>query len=152
MAIALSLSPEEALGYLARIHSIIVITHATPPLAVINQRIYIHTLGFPDHPELMQGCFEILEEFGFTPETFPAFTIQGYATVGEVFRYEARKFSQDRHAHGHSESLTEYRSRLDLRSPVWGVRFIDTYILEEPITDILPPVGIESNRFWHFGE
>lgn len=146
MAIALSLSPEEALGYLSRIHSIL-ITH-TPPPEIIQQKVYIHTLGFPDHPELMQGCHEILEEFGFTPETFPAFAIQGYVNIAEVIRYESPRFEGDRHLHGHSESLFAYRKKLNISSQVWGLRFIDTHIFNEPILDVLPIFRDNREGFW----
>lgn len=142
MVIALSLAPEEALGFLARIHSILLIDHR--PKLTIPQRVYIHTLGFPDHPQLLQGALEILQEFGFEPETFPAFAIQGYATIDQIIFYNHDlQFRQDRDAHGCRSSLTEYNRQ---NPQVWGVKFTDTYILNEPITDVLPPSTGEI--FW----
>jgi hypothetical protein len=146
-SIVLSLSPEEALGYLARIHSILII-HTPPPEIILPQRIYIHSLGFPDDPELKRGCHEILAEFGFTSETFPAFAIQGYATIAELIKYEPQKFDQDREAHGHSESLSAYQTRLNISSPIMGLRFINTYFFEAPILDVLPTSVIYSGSFW----
>ncbi len=147
MAFALSLSPEEALDYLARIHSILIL-HTPPPAEIIEQKLYIHTLGFPDHPELMQGCHEILEEFGFTPETFPAFAIQGYVKIAEVIKYESTRFECDLDAHGHAESLFSYQKKLNISSQIWGLRFTDTYIFNEPILDILPIFSDDSDSFW----
>jgi hypothetical protein len=147
MTLVLSLSPEEALGYLARIHSILIV-HAPPPAAIIHQKIYIHSLGFPDDPDLMQGCHEILEEFGFTPETFPAFAIQGYVHIAEIIEYEAQRFRSDRDAHGHTESLWKYQGRLNTLSQIWGLRFTDTYIFNEPILDVLPNFSHNGDSFW----
>lgn len=146
-AIALSLSPEEALGYLARIHSILILL-TPPPIDILNRRIYIHSLGFPDDLDLRRGCEEILEEFGFNAETFPAFAIQGWVDVGEIISYDCQKFSQDRDAHGHEETLRDYQARFNISSEVWGVRFSDTYIFNEPIIDVLPTGNIGENGFW----
>ena len=146
-SVVLSLSPEEALGYLARIHSVLII-HTPPPEKIIHQRVYIHSLGFPDDPELKWRCHEILAEFGFTPETFPAFAIQGYATISEIIRYEPLRFSCDQDAHGHSESLSAYQVRRNIPSPILGVRFMDTYFFNEPILDVLPISGVCSGSFW----
>lgn len=144
MAIILSLPPEEALGYLARIHSILLISR--PQHFQLPQQVYIHTLGLPDHPMLRRGALEILSEFGFNPETFPAFAIQGYATIAELITYhQDLQFRQDRDAHGYTDSLQEYKLRSQV-SQVWGVRFTDTYILTEPIVDVLPPSTGEM--FW----
>lgn len=141
----LSLSPEEALGYLARIHTILII-HTSPPVGILHQKIYIHTLGFPDRSDLKQGCHEILEEFGFTPETFPAFAIQGYVHIAEIIEYDPQKFRSDRDLHGHQESLFAYQTRLNITS-TWGLRFTDTYIFNEPILDVLP-ISCNSDGFW----
>jgi hypothetical protein len=143
----LSLSPEEALGYLARIHSILII-HSTPPKEIIHQKIYIHSLGFPDDLDLKRGCHQILAAFGFTSATFPAFAIQGYATISEVIEYEPYRFNQDRDLHGHLENLSAYQARQNISSPILGVRFIDTYFFEAPILDVLPPKDICSGSFW----
>jgi hypothetical protein len=147
MTLVLSLSPEEALGYLARIHSILIV-HTPPSRSIICQKIYIHSLGFPDEPDLIEGCHEILEEFGFTPETFPAFAIQGYVHIAEIIEYDPQRFRSDRDAHGHPESLFVYQTRLNISSQVWGVRFTDTYIFNEPILDVLPYFSHNSDRFW----
>jgi hypothetical protein len=146
-SVVLSLSPEEALGYLARIHSVLII-HTPPPEKILHQKVYIHSLGFPDDPELKRGCHEILAEFGFTPEIFPAFAIQGYATIAEVIEYEPYRFRQDRDLHGNSESLSAYQARQNISSPILGLRFIDTYFFEAPILDVLPMSAIHSRSFW----
>ncbi len=136
--LAISLSPEEALDYLARIHSILIVN--APSDLIINYRgqVLVHSWGFPDDPELKQGCHEILEEFGFCADTFPAFAIQGVVTVCEVIKYDALKFERDRALHD-SEIIS---------SEVWGIRFEDTYILEEPVLDIIPPINVENGDFW----
>jgi len=146
-SIILSLSPEEALGYLARILSILII-HTSLPKTIIHQKVYIHSLGFPDDLDLKQGCHEILAAFEFTPETFPAFAIQGYATIAEVIEYETDRFSQDQDLHGHLESLSAYKARLNISAPILGLRFVDTYFFETPILDVLPPKGLYSGSFW----
>ncbi len=147
MTLVISLSPEEALGYLARIHSILIV-HTPPPKATIHPKIYIHSLGFPDDPHLRRGCHEILEEFGFTPETFPAFAIQGYVHIAEIIKYDLQKFEGDRDAHGHQESLFAYQTRLNISAPVWGLRFTDTYIFNKPILDVLPIFSDNGDGFW----
>ncbi len=138
--------PEEALGYLARIHSILIV-HFPPPVEILRQKIYVHSLGFDDDANLRRGAEEIMAAFGFTPETFPAFAIQGHATIAEIIEYDSERFWQDRDAHGHKESLAEYQIRLMIAGQVWGVRLDDTYFFGVPILDVLPILN-GSESFW----
>jgi hypothetical protein len=148
--LVLSLSPPEALAFLSGIHTTLIVWHRIPTLLLgleVSDRLVIHTLGFPDAPLERQLCQEILQEFGFDVQTFPAWAIQGLATIEEVFLYDGDRFAQDAEVHGCGADLFEYQhSQAQDQALCYGIRLSDTFFLDEPIYDVLPP--LESDRFW----
>jgi hypothetical protein len=155
--LAISLCPEEAVCYLARIYSVIVLFDPPAIVRDYRGRILIHALGFPDDPEIALFCKCILAEFGFDEDSFPAFAIQGLATVTEIFPYDLTSFVADREAHGYKESFYNDRSlhssnrdRITPDQPceIWGAKLEHTYFLSEPVYDVIPPMDVESNHFW----
>lgn len=111
---ALSLAPTSALGCLSGYEKTFNILFA--PQWELPHKLLIHSLGYPDDREDRQRVMEIMDEFGFCAETFPAFAIQGIATVISV--------------------------------NVQEIHILDTWFLEEPIYDILPPVDTEEGSLW----
>ncbi len=144
----LSLSPEEAIGFLAGLYSTLVVFD--PPEFIRNYRgrVLVHALAFPDHRELQKLCLDFLAVYNFSPETFPALALQGLATVSDVYPYDTDRFCAEQEEHGCGESLYAYRIDHGLEGEVWGVRLDKTYFLETPIRDIVPPPGIEHGHFW----
>ena len=76
---ALSLSPALALGCLSGYDKTCEILHS--PQWQLPQKLLIHSLGYPDDQMDREVVAEVMDEFGFCPETFPAFAIQGVAEV-----------------------------------------------------------------------
>ncbi len=148
--LAVSLCPEEAVCYLAGIYTTLAVFDPTNIVQTYRGRILIHSLGFPDEPELKPLCHQILEEFGFDEDTFPALSIQGLATVSDVFLYNEDKFVADREAHGHDMSLLSYQADAEkIGYNTWGVKLSDTYFLERPVCDVMPPsYEVISNCLW----
>ncbi len=81
--IILSVEPALALGVLSGLDTTLTvgIQQGVRPLLHADYRLAVHTLGFPDEPEQSSLCHEILTEFGFDCQTFPAWAIQGLVTV-----------------------------------------------------------------------
>jgi hypothetical protein len=155
--IALSLSPPEALAYLSGIHNVLIVwDHIPYPIWNLqaDDRLVIHTLGFPDNPIESALCEEIFDEFGFDVQTFPAWAFQGLVTVEEVLLYDGDRFTIEAQFHGCGDDLYAYQSSLGKEnSHCYGIRFCDTYFLDEPIYDVLPPLESDSlsgefRRFW----
>ncbi len=149
-SLALSLTPTEALAYLSGFHSILIAWQQIPaPLWQLqaDNRLIIHTLGFPDTVAERVRCEEIYQEFGFDVYTFPAWAIQGLVTVEEVLLYDGDRFSDDAELHGCGSDLFAYQSNVgEENSLCYGIRFCDGFFLDEPIYDVIPPLG--SERFW----
>lgn len=151
--LAVSLSPDEAICYLGRVYSTLVVFDAPdlPPelIAPYQGRILIHTLGFPDEPPIKHLCQEILAEFGFDVDTFPALSIQGLATVIDVVKYDPESFASDREAHGCGESLSAYQADSEkFGCDAWGIRLSDTFILDRPVCDVIPSANVGNGTFW----
>jgi hypothetical protein len=148
-AIAISLCPEEALSYLARIYNTLVVFEPPEILFGYQDRLIIHSLGFPDQKPVRLLCDQLLQEFGFCPDTFPALAVQGLATIASIFEYDAVSFEHDRDAHGYKDSLAVcQREWGKVGISAWGIKLADTYFLNTPINDILPPPGVENSSFW----
>lgn len=152
--LALSLSPAEALAYLSGIHTTLLVWDRIPQLLwqlEADDRLLIHTLGFPDHPAEVELCEQILAEFGFDVDTFPAWAIQGLATVDEVLLYDGDGFAEDAALHGCGDDLFSYQSSVGKENSLcYGIRLTDTFFLDEPIYDVLPPLqeDWQSQMFW----
>ncbi|CAN1210809.1 hypothetical protein TUMEXPCC7403_11465 [Tumidithrix helvetica PCC 7403] len=147
--LAVSLCPEEAVCYLARIYTTIVLFDPPAIVRDYQGRILIHSLGFPDEPEVAHLCQRIMGEFGFSEQSFPAYALQGLATVTEVFQYNATSFTADWEEHGYKESYYSHQVEADAKGrEIWGVRLDATYFLSEPVYDVIPPIHVESNSFW----
>jgi hypothetical protein len=148
--LALSLSPTEALAYLSGIHQVLIAWDQIPaPIWQMqaNDRLLIHSLGFPDNAAEVALCVEIFQEFGFDVQTFPAFAIQGLVTVEEILLYDGDRFTIDAELHGCGDDLFAYQSCCSKENSLcYGIRFSDAFFLDEPIYDVLPPLG--SDRFW----
>ncbi len=144
----LSLSPEEAIGFLARLYSIVVVFD--PPGFIRNYRgrVLIHALAFPDHPRLQELCLDFLAVYGFSPDTFPGLAFQGLGTILDVYPYDSDRFCSEQEEHGCGESLYGYCLDHDFAGEVWGVKLGNTYFLESSIPDILPPPQVEHGHFW----
>jgi hypothetical protein len=151
--LALSLCPEEAACYLARIYNTLVIFDPPPLVRNYRGRVVIHSLGYPDHPETALLCEELMDDFGFDADTFPAYALQGLATVSEVYPYHEERFALERENHGYREGLGEVRQRIyeqtgQRKQMAWGVKLTDTYFLQEPLYDVLPPMDTATGDFW----
>lgn len=149
-ALALSLTPTEALAYLSGIHSVLIVWQQIPtPIWELqaDDRLIIHTVGFPDSATERAKCEEIYQEFGFDVDTFPAWAIQGLVTLEEVLLYDGDRFTDEAEFHGCGKDLFAYQSSLGQENSLcYGIRFCETFFLDEPIYDVIPPLG--SERFW----
>lgn len=151
---AISLCPEEAVCYLARVYTTLVVFD--PPEFIktsIGARVLIHSLGYPDNPESAQICRQLMDEFGFDADTFPAYALQGLATVTAIFPCDRREldldFELDQQLDIAPTSLIDIQSRVeDKRQSAWLMQLKDTYFLQEPIYDVLPPLDTASGDIW----
>lgn len=144
----LSLTPEEAVSFLAQLYSTVVVVDPPEFVRRYRGRVLIHSLPFPDHPHLQELCLEFLAAYGFDPATFPSLAIQGVATIVDVYPYDPDRFCAEEAEHGCGESLYAYQLDYAVQGEVWGVRLEHTYFLDAPVTDILPPPGTEHGDFW----
>ncbi|MFN3927501.1 MAG: hypothetical protein ACK4QL_09305 [Pseudanabaenaceae cyanobacterium] len=115
----LSLSPVDSLVYLAGLERDLEVHFLGIAGITVPQPILIHALGYPEAGTDLTP--EIMAEFGFTPETFPAYGIQGWAEIAQIWSNKGR-------------------------SPL--IRLNNTYFLEEPIYDVLPPLQVTANCLW----
>jgi len=154
ITVAISICPEEAVCYLARVYSTLVIFN--PPEFVktsMDSRVLIHSLGYPDNPDSAHTCRQLMDEFGFDTDTFPAFAIQGLATIASIFPCDRKNlevdFELDRHLDIAPTSLIDIQSKVqDQGKSAWLVQLKETYFLQEPIYDVLPPIHITSGDVW----
>lgn len=154
ITVAISLCPEEAVCYLARVYTTLVVFN--PPEFIktsIGSRVLIHSIGYPDNPESAHICRQLMDEFGFDTDTFPAFAIQGLATITSVFPCDRRNlavdFEFDQQLDIAPTSLIDIQSRVEDRGQsAWLVQLKETYFLQEPIYDVLPPMNIETGNAW----
>lgn len=152
--IAISLCPEEALCYLARVYTTLVVFN--PPefmKTAISSRVLIHSLGYPDSYEFAHICKQLMDEFGFDTETFPAFALQGLATIASIVPCDRHDLELDFTNSQWNEiaptSLTDIQSRVEDRGQsAWLVKLKDTYFLQEPIYDVLAPINTETGDVW----
>ena len=154
ITVAISLCPEEAVCYLARVYSTLVVFNPPEFLETsIGSRVLIHSLGYPDNPESAHTCKQLMDEFGFDAETFPAFAIQGLATIASIFpcdrHYLEIDFEIDQKLDIAPTSLIDIQSRVeDKGQSAWLVQLKETYFLQEPIYDVLPPMNIATGDIW----
>ena len=154
ITVAISLCPEEAVCYLARVYTTLVVFN--PPEFIktsIGSRVLIHSIGYPDNHESAHICRQLMDEFGFDTDTFPAFAIQGLATITSVFPCDRRNlavdFEFDQQLDIAPTSLIDIQSRVEDRGQsAWLVQLKETYFLQEPIYDVLPPMNIETGNAW----
>ena len=154
ITVAISLCPEEAVCYLARVYTTLVVFN--PPEFIktsIGSRVLIHSLGYPDNPESAYMCRQLMDEFGFDTDTFPAFAIQGLATIASIFPCDRQNldvdFELDQHLDIAPTSLIDLQSRVEDRGQAaWLVQLKETYFLQEPIYDVLPPMNTETGNAW----
>jgi hypothetical protein len=154
ITVAISLCPEEAVCYLARVYTTLVVFN--PPefiKASIGSRVLIHSLGYPDNPESAYMCRQLMDEFGFDTDTFPAFAIQGLATIASIFPCDRQNldvdFELDQHLDIAPTSLIDLQSRVEDRGQAaWLMQLKETYFLQEPIYDVLPPMNTETGNAW----
>lgn len=154
ITVAISLCPEEAVCYLARVYSTLVVFN--PPEFIktsIGSRVLIHSLGYPDNPESAHICKQLMDEFGFDAETFPAFAIQGLATIAAIFPCDRQDLEIDFELEQQLDiaptSLIDSQSRVeDGGQSAWLVQLKETYFLQEPIYDVLPPMHIATGDIW----
>jgi len=154
LTVAISLCPEEAVCYLARVYTTVVVFN--PPefmKTAVGSRVLIHSLGYPDNPESAHICRQLMDEFGFDTDTFPAIALQGLATIAAIFPCDRQNwgidFELDRHLDIAPTSLIDLQSRVEDRGQsAWLVQLKETYFLQEPICDVLPPIHIETGNVW----
>ena len=154
ITVAISLCPEEAVCYLARVYTTLVVFN--PPEFIktsIGGRVLIHSLGYPDNPDSAHACRQLMDEFGFDTDTFPALAIQGLATIASIFPCDRNNlevdFELDRHLDIAPTSLIDLQSRVeDKGQEAWLVHLKETYFLQEPIYDVLPPMHITTGDVW----
>ncbi len=154
VTVAISLCPEEAVCYLARVYSTLVVFD--PPEFIktaINSRVIIHSLGYPDSPDAAQTCRQLMDEFGFDTDTFPAFALQGLATIAAIFPCDRHDLHVDLELDQQFDiaptSLIDMQARIDEKgqSP-WLLQIKDTYFLQEPVYDVLPPINVITGDMW----
>jgi hypothetical protein len=154
ITVAISLCPEEAVCYLARVYSTLVVFNPPEFLKTsIGSRVLIHSLGYPDNPESAHICKQLMDEFGFDAETFPAFAIQGLATIAAIFPCDRQDLAIDFELNQKLDiaptSLIDIQSRVeDGGQSAWLVQLKETYFLQEPIYDVLPPMHIATGDIW----
>ncbi|TYQ28226.1 hypothetical protein [Pseudanabaena sp. UWO310] len=154
ITVAISLCPEEAVCYLARVYTTLVVFN--PPEFIktsVGSRVLIHSLGYPDNPESAHICKQLMDEFGFDTETFPATALQGLATIDSIFPCDRQNlevdFEIDRQLDIAPTSLIDIQSRVEDRGQsAWLVQLKETYFLQEPIYDVLPPINTETGNIW----
>jgi len=152
--VAISLCPEEAVCYLARVYTTLVVFD--PPEFIktsVGKRVLIHSLGYPDNPESARTCRQLMDEFGFDADTFPAFSLQGLATIAAIFPCDRRDletdFELDQQLGIAPTSLIDIQSRVEDRGQsAWLMQLKETYFLQEPVYDVLPPMGKMTGDMW----
>lgn len=154
ITVSVSLCPEEAVCYLARVYTTLVVFN--PPEFIktsIGVRVLIHSLGYPDNTESAHICKQLMDEFGFDTDTFPAFALQGLATIASITPCDRFNFEMD---FDHKQwkdiaptSLIDIQSRVkDKNQSAWLVQLKETYFLQEPIYDVLPPINTDTGNAW----
>jgi hypothetical protein len=154
LTVAISLCPEEAVCYLARVYTTVAVFN--PPEFIktaIGSRVLIHSLGYPDSPDSAHTCKQLMDEFGFDTNTFPAFALQGLATIAAIFPCDRQNFEVDFELEQQFDiaptSLIDMQSRVeDQCQSAWLLQLKETYFLQEPIYDVLPPMDIASGNIW----
>lgn len=154
ITVAISLCPEEAVCYLARVYATLVVFN--PPEFIktaVDSRVLIHSLGYPDNPESAHICKQLMDEFGFDADTFPAFALQGLATIDSILHCDRHDveltLELERQLDIAPTTLIDLQSRLaDESQSAWLVRLKETYFLQEPIYDVLPPMDTETGNIW----
>ena len=154
LTVAISLCPEEAVCYLARVYTTVAVFN--PPEFIktaIGSRVLIHSLGYPDNADSAHTCKQLMDEFGFDTNTFPAFAIQGLATIAAIFPCDRQNcevdFELDRHFDIAPTSLIDMQSRVeDQCQSAWLLQLKETYFLQEPIYDVLQPMHIATGNIW----
>jgi hypothetical protein len=154
ITVAISLCPEEAVCYLARVYTTLVVFN--PPEFIktaIGSRVLIHSLGFPDDFEFARICKQLMDEFGFDTETFPAYALQGLATIASIFPCDRHDFEVDFDDEQWNDiaptSRDDIQSRIkDESQSAWLVQLKETYFLQEPIYDVLSPINTGSGDAW----
>jgi hypothetical protein len=154
ITVAISLCPEEAICYLARVYATLVIYN--PPEFIktaVGSRVLIHSLGYPDHTDSAHTCRQLMDEFGFDADTFPAVALQGLATIAAISPCDRQNLDIDFELEQCQDvaptSLIDLRSRVEERGhSAWLVQLKETYFLQEPIYDVLPPIDTETGNIW----
>jgi hypothetical protein len=154
ITVAISLCPEEAVCYLARIYTTLVVFN--PPEFIktsVSPRVLIHSLGYPDTADAAHTCKQLMDEFGFDADTFPACALQGLATVSAIFPCDRHNldsnFEFDQQLDIAPTSLIDIQSRVeDCGQSAWLMQLKETYFLQEPIYDILPPMHTLTGDVW----
>jgi hypothetical protein len=93
-----------------------------------------------------------MDEFGFDPDTFPALALQGLATIAAICPYDRENFDIN-YVEELSDiaptSLTDIQTRIENRGQsAWLVKLNETYFLQEPIYNVLPPMDTETGDIW----
>lgn len=138
--LAVSLFPDDAIAILTGVYTVIVVFD--PDDRVLNykgSKLLIHTLNFPNEPELVSECKQILAQVSLDEDSFPEFSIQGWAMVRTVFQYDSEKFLADKQAHGWDCSLKELLelNGFSENTTCWGVLLESPAILQNPICDVV---------------
>jgi hypothetical protein len=115
----LSLSPVDALSYLAGFDSqleVRLVGKFDLPATVI-----VHSLGYPDNGTDALLTQEIMTEFGFCTDTFPAYALQGTATIVPLGA---------------------------MRNNWMPLQIANGFFFDEPIYDVLPLPEVGVNCLW----
>jgi len=148
--LAISLPPDEAAGILSGIFNTFVVFDPTEQVTRYSGRILIHSLGFPDEDEqIKRNCSLILANLGYDEQTFPAYAIQGWATVKQVKLYDGDSFANDADLHGCGDNLMLYQAQnATPGTQTWGIVIKDPFIIDPPVFDVIPPKGIDQGDLW----
>ncbi|MEA5566940.1 GIY-YIG nuclease family protein [Anabaena sp. UHCC 0399] len=141
--LAVSLHPEEALPVLAGECTILLIRE--PSNQVLNYKgstLLIHILDFYNSEEKE----EYIASYGLNEETFSTYSIAGWITVENVFRYDAESFASDKDLHLQDNDFGYYQEHSG--DDVWGISLTEPVLLNPPICDVLQPEGIDNGDIW----
>ncbi len=144
--LAVSLHPEDALPVLAGECTVLLICE--PSNQVSNYKsstLLIHILDFFD----LEDKQEYIAYYGFNEETFSTYSIAGWITVENVFKYDAKSFASDRELHLQENDFSYYQTHWGNEGcDVWGISLKEPVVLNPPICNVLQPEGIYNGDIW----
>ncbi|MBD2345161.1 GIY-YIG nuclease family protein [Anabaena subtropica] len=144
--LAVSLHPETALPVLAGECTVLLICEPTNHvLKYKGSTLLIHILEFYDEEKEQ----EYIESYELNEETFSIYSIAGWITVENVFKYDAESFAADRNLHLQENDFRYYQTHWgDGKCDIWGIYLKEPVVIKPPICNVFQPEGIYSGDIW----